>query len=70
MVDLTEETLNLYNPFYPINIKENKIPLAAAAEPGCFGDFPQSFTPHPGVMSYFATFLQLQSSQSDAEQAH
>ena len=69
MVDLMKETLNLYNPVYPINIKENKIPLAAAAEPGCFGEVPLSFIPHPGVMSYFATFQQLQSSQS-AEQAH
>ena len=69
MVDLMKETLNLYNPVYPINIKENKIPLAAAAEPGCFGEVPLSFIPHLGVMSYFATFQQLQSSQS-AEHAH
>ena len=69
MVDLMKETLNLYNPVYPINIKENKIPLAAAAEPSCFGDVPLSFIPQLGVMSYFATFQLLQSSQS-AEQAH
>ena len=56
MVDLMKETLNLYNPVYPINIKENKIPLAAAAEPGCFGNVPLSFIPQPGVMSYCATF--------------